>query len=222
MTRASSLQAVVFDLDGLMFNTEELYFEVGTELLRRRGKPLTRELLHRMMGRPSRVALQIMIDDNQLNDTVETLQHETDEIFVDLLATRLAPMPGLLDLLDALEQARLPKAIATSSRRPFVDRVLAPFRLEHRFEFILSSEDVRNGKPDPEIYLSAARRLDLPPSSMMVLEDSENGCRAAVAAGAFAVAVPGDHSRHHAFPGAALTAEGLGDQRIYRALGLKS
>src|SRR5712671_4820587 len=99
MQPPNPIQAVVFDLDGLMFNTEELYFEVGTELLRRRDKLLTRELLNQMMGRPSRVSLQIMIDWHSLDDTVQILQRETDEIFSDLLNTRLAPMPGLVELL---------------------------------------------------------------------------------------------------------------------------
>lgn len=222
MTSSEPLQAVVFDLDGLMFNTEELYHEVGEELLRRRGKRLTQELLNQMMGRPSRVALQIMIDMHELDATVEGLQRETDEIFGDLLATRLAPMPGLLELLAALESARLPKAIATSSRRDFVRRVLAPFDLEGRFAFVLSAEDVVHGKPHPEIYERAAARLTLAPSAMMVLEDSQNGCRAAVAAGAFAVAVPGDHSRHHDFTGASILADSLADPAIRAALGLKS
>src|SRR5262245_22289269 len=102
-------RAVVFDLDGLMFNTEELYQEVGSELLRRRGYDFTQELLDQMMGRPSHIALQIMIDTHTLKATVEELLAETDEIFPDILRTRLAPMPGLLELLDALEQRKIPK-----------------------------------------------------------------------------------------------------------------
>src|SRR5436305_13873024 len=110
-------RAVIFDLDGLMFNTEELYQEVGSEILRRRGYVFTQELLDQMMGRPSAVALQIMIDTHTLKATVEELLAETDEIFPDILRTRLAPMPGLVELLAALEAQHLPKAIATSSRR---------------------------------------------------------------------------------------------------------
>src|SRR5262245_45388953 len=120
--RSSAIRAVVFDLDGLMFNTEELYIDVGTELLRRRGKTFGKELLDKMMGRPSAVALQFMIEEHALTATVEELLAETDEIFPEILRTRLAPMPGLMELLSALERNQLPKAIATSSRRLFVDR----------------------------------------------------------------------------------------------------
>lgn len=212
------LKAVVFDLDGLMFNTEDLYVEVGSQLLARRGKQFTRSLLDKMMGRPTLVALQIMIDSHHLDATVPQLEAETDELFPAVLDAKLAPMPGLLALLDALEQASIPKAVATSSRRSFVVDVLSRFEFERRFQFLLTAEDVRHGKPDPEIYRTACRRLNIPPETVMVLEDSQIGCQAAVRAGTFAVAVPGDHSRNHTFTGASLIAETLADPRIFTAL----
>jgi HAD superfamily hydrolase (TIGR01509 family) len=220
MISTTPLQAVVFDLDGLLFNTEDLYNEVGAEVLRRRGHEWTQELLDAMMGRPGTVALQIMIDWHDLPDTVEELRQESDEIFAGLLDTQLAPMPGAEELLAALESAGIPKAIGTSSCRSFVENVLGRFDFEPRFDFVLAEEDVRRGKPDPEIYLTAARRFGYEPSAVMVLEDSENGCRAAVAAGAFAVAVPAGASRRHDFAGAALVANSLQDREIYHALRL--
>jgi len=213
-------QAVVFDLDGLMFNTEDLYQEVGGELLRRRGFEFTVELLDRMMGRPGNKALQIMIDFHGLDATVDQLLAETDEVFPRILDARLAMMPGLAELLAKLEAEEIPKAIATSSRRNFVSNVLSRFQLEPRFQFVLTAEDVVDGKPNPEIYLTAARRLGLGPSEVAVLEDSENGCKAAVAAGTVAVAVPGGHSKRHNFSGATLVAESLADPRLYALLHL--
>lgn len=218
---AARPRAVVFDLDGLMFNTEELYEDVGSELLRRRGCEFSHDLLHRMMGRPARVALRMMIDWYGLADTPEQLALETEQIFPAVLDARLAFMPGLADLLAALEQAEVPKAIGTSSGRRFVTNVLARFDMEPRFRFVLTSEDVVDGKPHPEIYLKAAQRFDVSPRQMLVLEDSQNGCRAAVAAGAIAVAVPAGHSRHHDFSGAALVADTLADARLYALLGLE-
>jgi HAD superfamily hydrolase (TIGR01509 family) len=213
-------KAVVFDLDGLMFNTEELYQDVGTEMLRRRGKTFDAELLDGMMGRPANAALQLMIDYHQLPCTVSDLVAETDELFAALLHDRLEQMPGLADLLDALEKANIRKAIATSSGPTFVARVLDHFDLALRFEFVLTCDDIHEGKPHPEIYLLAASRLGCKPSEMLVLEDSQNGCRSAVAAGAQVVAVPGGHSLRHDFSGAALIAKSLADPRIYTLLGL--
>jgi HAD superfamily hydrolase (TIGR01509 family) len=217
---ARSPRAVVFDLDGLLFNTEELYQDVGSELLRRRGHVFEHDLLNAMMGRPSRVALQMMIDHHSLSDTVETLAAETAEIFPAILDARLALMPGAAELLSALEHADIPKAIGTSSGRRFVASVLGRFNLEPRFEFILTAEDVVEGKPAPEIYLKAASRFTVDPNQLAVFEDSQNGCRAAVAAGAVAVAVPGGHSLMHNFDGASLIADSLADPRIYALLGL--
>jgi len=145
---------------------------------------------------------------------------ETDATFDTLLDDRLDVMPGLIDLLAALEHAKLPKAIATSSGPDFVQKVLGRFDLAPRFHFVLTCDDVKHGKPHPEVYQTAARRLQVPVEKMVVLEDSQNGCRAAVAAGAIAVAVPGGHSRRHDFSGAALIADSLADPRLLDLIGL--
>src|ERR1700686_624859 len=113
------LSAVVFDLDGLMFNTEALYQQVGTELLARRGKRFEAELLDQIMGRQNAVALQIMIDWHGLRDTVPILAEESEQIFALILDEQLECMPGLEPLLEAIEAAGLPNAIATSSSRRF-------------------------------------------------------------------------------------------------------
>jgi len=214
------LRAVVFDLDGLMFNTEELYDQVGEILLQRRGCLFSDELKRETMGLPDRVSLQIMIDRLGLTATVEQLLAESDQLLAELMPARVRPLPGLADLLTALEAAATPKAIATSSGRSYTGMVLSQAGLERRFQFVLTGEDVLQGKPAPEVYLTAARQLGVPPAAMMVLEDSENGCRAGIAAGAYTVAVPGPHSAHHNFEGVALVAQNLTDARIYHALGL--
>ncbi|MEO2050035.1 MAG: HAD-IA family hydrolase [Pirellulales bacterium] len=214
------LQAVTFDLDGLMFNTEQLYQEVDREILARRGKDFPDALCDRMMGRKSSVALQIMIDWHQLEDTTEQLAEEIAAQFAQVLPQRLAPMPGLLDLLDAMEQASIPKAIATSSGRSFVDLVLGQFSLASRFKFVLTGEDIDQGKPAPDVYLLAAQKLGLASERMMVLEDSQIGCQAATAAGAFTVAVPHGRSLEHSFPEVQFKATSLADPRIAVALQL--
>lgn len=214
------LQAVTFDLDGLMFNTEMLYERVMRQLLAKRQKPFEQQLLDQMMGRPGLIALTILRDWHGLDEAVEDIYADSDSIFLDLLDRELAPMPGLEELLAALEQHNVPKGIATSSRAPVVQRMLDHFGWRQRFQFILTSGDVLHGKPNPEIYLKAAETHAIPPATMLVLEDSHNGCRAAVDSGAYAVAVPGDHSRAHDFAGAQFVADTLADRRIYEVLGL--
>jgi HAD superfamily hydrolase (TIGR01509 family) len=213
------VRAVAFDLDGLIFNTEVLYVQVMEELLRRRDRPFSWDLIDQMMGRPGRVALQIMIDWHELDDAVESLFVESDEVLYEICQRELSLMPGLSELLYALEASGIPKAIATSSRAAVVHKMLDKFDLRPRFQFVLTAEDVTHGKPDPEIYLTAAKRLGVEPGQMMGLEDSQNGCRAAVRAGAVAVAVPGEHNApRHDFSGCALLVGSLADERIYRLL----
>ncbi len=214
MTASSRIEAVAFDLDGLLVNTEELYQHVGTELLRRRGHSFEPDLLDAMMGRPQQVSLKIMIEWHNLTDTIEMLATETGEIFVSLLDTELRTMPGSLELLDLLDARGIARGVATSSGPDFAHDVLGRMGIRDRFAFVLTSADVTHGKPHPEIYQTAAQRLAVDPGAMLVLEDSQAGCKAAVAAGAVAVAVPGGHSRRHDFTGAVFVAETLADPRI--------
>lgn len=220
MAKIEPPQGVVFDLDGLMFNTEDLYQEVGNQLLEKRGKSFTQSLKDKIMGRPSPVALQIMIDHHHLETTVEQLEKESADIFDILLPQRLERMPGLTPLLERIDARGIPRAIATGSRRSFVSKVLGLGQLEDSFRFVLTSEDISQGKPHPEIYLLAASRLELNPAQIVVFEDSANGCRSAVDAGTRAIAIPGISSRHHDFSGAALVADSLSDPRIAPLLGL--
>lgn len=203
-----------------MLNTEEVYAEVGSRLLRRRGHEFTSEIMDLMTGIPAPRGFGRVIGRLGLTDTVAELLDESDREYLSIVGRMIRPMPGLMELLDALEAAGMPKAIATSSSLRLATASLAAFDLRRRFAFVLTSEDIRQGKPHPEIYLTAAARLGVPPAAMLVLEDSEQGCRAAAAAGAFTVAVPAAHSRQHDFSGAALVVDGLTDPRLYAALGL--
>jgi pseudouridine 5'-phosphatase len=215
-----ALRAVVFDLDGVLANTEDLYEQACETVLGRRGKTYDPPLREQMMGRPVADAIQIMLDAHSLPDPLESMMTECWETLRVLLETSLAPMPGVAPLLDTLQAANLPAAVATSALRDYADLVLTRLNFKQRFRFILTSEDVRCGKPDPEIYVLAAARLQVEPSQMMVLEDSANGCRAAVAAGAFTVAVPNRHTLNHRFPSAKFVADTLADPRILDALRL--
>lgn len=212
------IAAVAFDMDGLLINTEELYFEVFDELMQRRGQRYTHALRRSMMGLPSRQAFDVLIQDARLSDTVDALEEECDEIFSGILPDRLATMPGVTELLDLIEQLQLPHCVATSSRRSFAVDSLAAVGVLDRFDFIITAEEVERGKPYPDIYLRAAQRMGVAPQNMLVLEDSQHGTRAALAAGACTIAVPGDHSRDHNFAGVEHVANTLADPVIRRLL----
>lgn len=217
-SQSPRVEAVIFDMDGLMFNTEDIYNVVGDALLKPRGHEFTLELKLLMMGLPGVKAFDVMVDHCGLSDSAEDLEKESAELFGELLPREVRPMPGLLELLDRLEERRLPKAIATSSQRRFADIALHQFDLSPRFEFILSAESVENGKPHPDIYLLAAQRMGLKPSQLLVLEDSVKGSRAAAAAGTNVIAVPTPHSANCDYSHVNKIATSLQDPIIWETI----
>jgi HAD superfamily hydrolase (TIGR01509 family) len=212
------IRAVVFDLDGLMLNTEDVFHLTGHELLRRRGKIATQELFNLMMGRRANESFQAMKEFMQLQDSVEALALESWGIFDSFLDEHLGLMPGLETLLLHIETAGVPKGVATSSDREYLKRMLGRFSLYDRFQTTLTAEDVTHGKPNPEIYLKAASKIGVEPHEMLVLEDSEAGTNAAAAAGAHIISVPHAHSRHMDFSRAKAVATSLIDPVILNLL----
>lgn len=213
------IRAVVFDFDGLMFNTEDIFESAGRELLARRDREMTPELLTQMMGRRPHEAFEIMVEMHGIDEPIDELLEESREIFSALIPEMLKPMPGLYELLDHIESRELTKGVATSSSRGYLENLLTQNQLMDRFHLTLTAEDVTQGKPHPEIYLTAAERLDVAPAEMLVLEDSEAGTKSAVAAGAVIVSVPHRHSRHHDFTGAHYVAERLDDPWVLDRVG---
>jgi HAD superfamily hydrolase (TIGR01509 family) len=177
-------------------------------------------LREQIMGRPAVDSLRVMIEFHALTDPVEELLRESGELMLRLMETSLAAMPGVYELLADLDAARVPYGVATSATREYADYVLARLDIEQRFRVVLTAEDIRHGKPAPDVYLLAAERFGMVPPQTMVLEDSANGCRAGVAAGAFTVAVPNHHTQKHDFNGARFVADTLADPRSRAALGL--
>jgi HAD superfamily hydrolase (TIGR01509 family) len=212
------IRAVVFDLDGLMFDTEALFFRVSSEMLREKGKEFTPEIMRAMIGRRAVDAGHVLKTMTGLDEPVEDLLAEVRRRFYDEMDTAVHPTPGLFVLLDRLHRLSLPIAIATSSRRSYVERLLTRHGLSDRFSFLLTAEDVARGKPDPEIYRKAIDRFSVPPRSVMVLEDSPAGLAAARGAGAFAVGVPHEHSPAEALGAADLIVPRLDDPALLARL----
>jgi HAD superfamily hydrolase (TIGR01509 family) len=177
-----------------MFDTEALFHRVSSEVLAARGKEFTAEIMRAMLGRRAVEVGHALKELAGLDEPADVLLAEVRERFAALVDQAVHPTPGLFALLDQVRRRALPLAVATSSRRSYADRLLTRHGLADRFAFILASEDVTRGKPDPEIYRLAARRFGVPPGSMLVLEDSPAGLAAARGAGAVAVGVPHEHS----------------------------
>ncbi|MEO1526522.1 MAG: HAD-IA family hydrolase [Planctomycetota bacterium] len=210
-----TVEAVALDMDGLLVDTERIFWQVGDAVLGRRGHRYSQALQARMMGRVGVASIQEMIDFHGLEDEPESLMRECDEMYSELLPKLVRPMPGLDDWMNLLRNSEIPHALTTSSRRKWVEIIFAELDWDDSFQFILTGDDVTHGKPDPEMYLTAASRFGVAPSRMLVLEDSGNGCAAGVAAGAAVVAVPNEHTAEQDFDGAVLIAKSLNDPRLH-------
>lgn len=218
MSQLPPIQAVAFDLDGIMFNTEHVFFLSGDALLQRRGKKMTPDILRGMMGRRAHEGFEHLTQFLDKPEDPLELWEESQEIFRSLLDQHLKPMEGLFELLDFLEELDIPKGVATSSPRPYLESLLSRFDIIHRFPISLTAEDVTHGKPHPEIYLTAAEKMGVSPKNMLVLEDSETGTRSGVAAGAYVVSIPHEFSNYGDFSSAKFIAERLTDERILSLL----
>ncbi len=213
------MQALIFDFDGTILDTESNEFSAWQEVFQSYGGQLTLEYwlpfignnaphfdplgeLERQIGRP--------LDRPRLLHQVETRIEELNQA--------LKPLPGVLDYLEAARAMGLKLAVASSSSRAWVERHLARVGLLERFAVIRTKEDVPRTKPDPALFLRAAEDLGIPPQQTIVLEDSLNGVRAAKAAGAFTVAVPNPLTRHLDLSQADLVLTSLCDLALWELL----
>jgi HAD superfamily hydrolase (TIGR01509 family) len=212
------LRAVVFDLDGLMFDTEALFFRVSSEALAARGKVFTPQIMQAMIGRRSVEVRHVLKTLAGLDEPVEVLLAEVRERFRADVDSAVHPTPGLFVLLEHLRRRALRLAVATSSGRSYADGLLSGHGLAKWFEFVLTSEDVTRGKPDPQIYRLAAERFGVPAVSVLVLEDSPAGVAAAKGAGTFAVGVPHEHSPAEGLSAADLIVPRLDDPALLQLI----
>ncbi|MDH5831585.1 HAD family phosphatase [Luteimonas sp. M1R5S18] len=181
--------AVVFDMDGLMLDSERAITDCMTRAAAEAGHDLPAGLWLEMVGTGD-AACRAMLADRLGEVAADALLDHAGALYTEVVDAGVPHRPGLLDLLDWLQAAGIPRAVATSTRRPLALRKLRRAGLLERFHAICTSSDVAHPKPAPDVYLLAAARLGVAPARCLVLEDSPTGVRAALAAGMTLVQVP--------------------------------
>jgi HAD superfamily hydrolase (TIGR01509 family) len=183
------IDAVVFDLDGVLLDTEGVWDEARRQLVEERGGRWHPGAQRAMMGMSSHEWSQYMHDELGVPEPPEEISAEVVRRLQELYRKRLPLIPGAIEAVRRIG-ARWPLAIASSSNRPLIDLFLELTSTADLFRATVSSEEVPRGKPAPDVYLEAARRLEVEPSKCAAIEDSENGIRSAAATGMSVVAIP--------------------------------
>ncbi len=192
MLLARPVDAVVFDMDGVLLDTERLYTEATQRIVGRFGKTFDWAVKGNMIGRPAHESARYLVDALALPITPEDYLHERAVLFEILMPTA-GPMPGARELTAALRACRVPVAVATSSVRPVFELKTTHHRPWFAgFDVVVTGDDPRigRGKPAPDIYLLAARELGVAPRRCVAIEDAPAGVEAARAAGMQVVAIP--------------------------------
>ncbi len=205
------ITAVIFDVDGLLLDSEPIWSLADRELLERRGINYHDELKTKIVGKGQVESAQNVKDHFQLPDPIDDLVKERRKLLNDLLKANLRLMPGAQELIDVLARNGFRLAIASSQSKEIIDLTIKRFALEGKFAVIVYGDEVEKGKPEPDIFLLAAERLAISPGEALVLEDSQNGLMAAKKAGMKVIVVPNQYNRGQEFPQADLVIESLAE-----------
>lgn len=185
-----TVKAVVFDMDGLLVDTEQVVFEAMQATAVGVGREMPFELFKQLVGLPGHVSDLIIREHFGEDFDLVAWREGVSHHFREIAAAGVALKAGVVELLDALDARGLPRAIATSSTLPAVEHSLGPHGLIARFGAIISRELQPRHKPHPDPFLKAAEAIGVAPEDCLALEDSHNGVRAAAAAGMMTVMVP--------------------------------
>jgi HAD superfamily hydrolase (TIGR01509 family) len=186
------IEAVVFDLDGVLLDSEQVWDAAREQLAKERGGRWHDDAQRDMMGMSSREWSRYMHETIGLPEPPEQINAEVVQRLVASYREHLPVIPGAREAVERLA-ARWPLGLASSSNRELIDLALELLGVKDLFKATVSSEEVAHGKPAPDVYLEAAQRLDVDPTRIAAVEDSHNGILSAKAAGMRVIAIPNRH-----------------------------
>lgn len=198
-TNGRKIQAAIFDLDGVLMDTEWIAFRVWQEIASEHGGTLREEHFTPMIGLTAEETVEFVmqVSGAQLEPTAATA--EMWERMIERINAGIEPMPGSVDLVRGLHQRGIPLAIASNALTHYILNALNGLGLRDYFREIVGVDQVPNGKPAPDVYLRAAERLGADPQACLAVEDSRVGSQAALTAGMRVLAVPSEHDNRDFF-----------------------
>jgi HAD superfamily hydrolase (TIGR01509 family) len=189
MEKNRELGAVIFDMDGVIIDSEPLWSKAEQQLLARRNLGYSPQLKAVMMGLDSSEAVGFLIRHYDLQESVGDVVEERNQLIAELFKEHLKPVPNVLELLRSMRDSGIKTGLASSSPKELVDLALGRLNITGLFDLILNGDQVARGKPAPDIYLMAARELGVSHENCLVIEDAPHGVAAAKAAGMCCLAI---------------------------------
>lgn len=200
--------ALIFDMDGLLIDSEKLYRKASFELLNQFGKIPGEDLFKKCIGRKLAQSMAIYVEMMDLPVSPDKMLYLMQKTMTKLIGEELTMMPGALDILE-FYNGKCPIALATGSTKTILKAVLEKTNIEKYFDVILSSDEVKNGKPEPDIFLKAMEKLQVENDKCIIFEDAQNGVIAGRRAGAYVIAIPNEHTIKYDFSAADIVVKNL-------------
>lgn len=188
-------QAVIFDLDGTLIDNNSYHIDAFRAFYQKIGKPFSLdEYKQHINGRMNKEIFNYIFNTSLSSEKIEAYTNEKESLYRELYAQHIKPVNGLIDFLNELEAAKIPKAVATSGIIPNINFMFEHIPIRKYFLAVVDSSQITHGKPHPEIFLTTASKLNVPPSACIAFEDSFAGVRSAKDAGMKVVALTTTHT----------------------------
>lgn len=211
-------EAVIFDMDGVLLDSEPLHFKALQRVLQDDGFDWTETDNEELLGTTVRDSFRIIGKRRALTRSVDSYVQIYESAVLDVLSHPLEPAPGVVKLLVALKDRGVPVAVASSSQRSWIEATLHSLAIDHFFGIVVAGDEVARGKPAPDIYLRTSERLGIRGDRCTAIEDAPNGVLSAHAAGMYVIAVRTPYTRHLPVEGADLVVDSLDEVTVDKAL----
>ncbi len=186
------VKGVIFDCDGVIVDSELIFTQSVVNYLKDKGIEKTIEEVTFLVGQNTDKITSDVIKTFGISDDYDVVKADLSRYFKDIFKfENMKPMDGLVDFLNTLDERGIKKMIASSSGKDYLNEMITSFNFEGRFTYVLSGEDFKRGKPEPDIYIKAIEMMGLDKNNLAVIEDSVNGIKAAKAAGLYTIGYKG-------------------------------
>jgi beta-phosphoglucomutase family hydrolase len=187
------LEAVIWDMDGVLADTASYHFRAWQEIFARRGIKFTEADFKRSFGIRNDAIIKNVLGKAITRDEIETIAKEKEAIFRRIIGKKIKPLPGAIELIQALDERGIKMAIASSTVIANIRLIIGRLGIANYFQAFITGHDVTEGKPSPQVFLLAAKRLGIEPQNCLVVEDAVAGVKAARSAGMRCLAISNTH-----------------------------